>query len=92
MTFQYKVLSDNVTALPVSGGIVNTYATRMVSASSSHNATLAQVTPGSTTFYAPNLVIDVVGIEMYTTNVMARTEDGLIHVDLGEDNLYYYGR
>ena len=53
MTFQYKVLSDNVTALPVSGGIVNTYATRMVSASSSHNATLAQVTPGSTTFYAP---------------------------------------
>lgn len=42
--------------------------------------------------HACSLVIDVVGIEMYTTNVMARTEDGLIHVDLGEDNLYYYGR
>jgi hypothetical protein len=35
--------------------------------------------------------MDIVGIEQYTTNVMARTEDGLIHVDLGEDNLYYYG-
>ena len=39
-----------------------------------------------------SLVMDVVDIEMYTTNVMARTEDGLIHVDLGEDNVYYYGR
>ena len=36
-----------------------------------------------------SLVIDVVGIEDYTTNVKAQTEAGLINVDLGEGNYYY---
>ena len=42
-----------------------------------------------------SLVIDVVGVEDYTTNVKAQTEAGLINVDLGEGNYYYgygYGR
>ena len=57
MTFQYQILTENATALPVSGGVVNTYATRMVSATSGHNATVTAITPGSTTFYAAKCAI-----------------------------------
>jgi hypothetical protein len=91
MTFQYVVLAMNSTRLPAVGGTVNDYVMRARDADSkTHNSTLSAVMPG-TTFYAASLVMDIVGIEQYTTDVMARTEDGLIHVDLGEDNLYYYG-
>lgn len=96
MTFQYGVLAANNTDLPAVDGTVNAYAVQALSADRSmQNRTLSVVSPGDTVFYSASLVIDVVGIEDYTTNVKAQTEAGLINVDLGEGNYYYgygYGR
>lgn len=92
ISFQYTILAANKTDLPATGGTVNAAAMQKLSTDGQMlNVTTPAITPGSTVFYSASLVVDVVGVEQYTTDVAAQTEAGLIHVDLGENNFYYPG-